>query len=260
MNEEKFILLMNEILKKLPKKGIALAFSGGIDSSFLAKLMKDAGIKFKSYVVGFKGCYDFESAEKSAKKIGIKLEKIKLNDKKLEKALKEEANILRTLSRKNKEPITMISVSFNLPLFFVAKIAGERNIIVGQGPDEMLGGYSRHLALTEKEAEKEMKEDTRKLFSSGILQQKAMASYFKKKALMPYLDNKVVDFCMSLPYNEKISNKKRKLILRNAGMRVDLGKEISFKEKKAAQYGSGIMSAINRIARQKKIHMWKLIS
>ena len=53
---------------------IAVLLSGGVDSSILAKLLKDLKIKPKAYVVGIENCSDFDSAEKTAKEKRISAE------------------------------------------------------------------------------------------------------------------------------------------------------------------------------------------
>ncbi|MBI2630354.1 hypothetical protein HYW76_04595 [Candidatus Pacearchaeota archaeon] len=261
-NTEKLLELLKAEISKLPKEKIGIAFSGGIDSSLTAKIMKDSGINFRGYVAGVKNSHDIIQAKKVAEEIGFELVTIELNEKEIEEAIPIQDKILREVYSEYPSELlksNAIPISFNLPLYFVAKYAEEKIIIVSQGPDEMLGGYTRHQKLNEKEAEKEMKTDTENLLKFGIMQNIATGKHFKKEFIMPYLSKDIVNFCLSLNYNEKINNNTRKLILRKLGEKIGLKSETAFKEKKAAQYGSGIIYVMKKLAKRKNIHISKYI-
>lgn len=247
--------ILENTIKNIKPKNLAIAFSGGVDSSLLAGLLKKADYKIKVYVAGMKNSHDIAKAEKAARKIGITLKKIVLTKKDIEESLPIQARILKKVYEGNnlksyapKLKPTNLSISFNLPLFFVCKYAKEKFVVIGQGPDEMLGGYHRYKKLKKKEAEKAMNKDTKNLININYLQNKATAQYFKKELIMPYLKRDFVNFCMSLPYELKI-NKADKYILRKVAEKI-LGKKIAFRKKKAAQYGSGIMNEMIKIAKR----------
>jgi asparagine synthase (glutamine-hydrolysing) len=65
---------------------------------------------------------------------------------------------------------------------------------------------------------------------------------------VPYLDRELVELALRIAPELKIKNGIRKYILRLAAGRV-LPDELVLKEKKAAQYSSGIYSAIEKLAR-----------
>jgi len=267
ISEEEYIKKLNKLLQKSlrtvkNKKEIAIAFSGGVDSSVIAKLLKNSNSKIKGYVVGIENCKDFISAEKTAKEIKLKLKKIILTEQEIKKALPIQVKILKNLYKKNKDKLKSeipplkpnpVSVSFNLPLFFIAKYAEEKYIVSGQGADTMLGGFAKHLKLSKKEAEKEMKKNTLDLTTVGYLQHKKTAEYFNKKILFPYLHKDLVDFCISIPYKFKIKNRTRKYILRKFAEKIGLSKETAYREKKSAQYGTGIMKIMKKIAKKEEM-------
>ena len=199
---QKFLKLLNESFDKETEKSkrIALAFSGGVDSSLLAKLAKDKKIKFAVYVVGIKGCHDILAAKKVAKELKIKLRVITINQKDIKKALKPQTRILeevykkiRKNSRLNIPAPDPVSVSFNLPLFFVAKHTKEEIIMLGQGPDNLLGGYHKHKKLPEKEAIKEIMKDTQEIVKISIPQYNAIGEHFNKKISTPYLSKEFLE-------------------------------------------------------------------
>ena len=67
---------------------------------------------------------------------------------------------------------------------------------------------------------------------------------------VPFLDRDVVGIVLGIAPELKIRNGIRKYILRRAAEAI-LPDELVWKEKKAAQYSSGIYSALSKLARKK---------
>jgi len=254
--------LLENSLKKLYRPDLAIAFSGGLDSSVMAKMMLNLGFKFKAYVVGVKGCKDIVQAKKVSKEIGLNLEVIELTEAEIEKAIPMQRDILLELY--NKQPakeldVNAIPISYNLPLYFVAKYSKETNIFLSQGPDEMLGGYTRHLKLEKTQALKEMENNLQDFLNYGLKQNILTGEHFSKNFIMPYLDEKIIDFCLKLPYELKIKDGIRKHILRTLALEIGLSHETAFKPKRAAQYGSGIIYTMKSLAKKRKVHISRYI-
>ena len=259
---KKFKELLERSLKKLPQKDLAIAFSGGLDSSVMAKAMLNLGLKFKGYVVGLKNSRDLKQAKKVAEEIGLKLIVIEITSNDVENAIPIERDILKSIYDQNKKPQldpNPIPISFNLPFYFIAKNAKEKNILLAQGPDEMLGGYTRHQTLGKKEAEAEMRENLSDFVKFGVLQNIETGKNFGKTFYFPFLEKEVVDFCLDLGFEHKINEGVRKVILRKLALEVGLNKEVAYQPKKAAQYGSGIIWEMKRIAKKKGVHISRYV-
>lgn len=257
-NVEKFKELFYKSLEKYRNKKFAIAFSGGLDSSVLAKSLKNLGFSFNAYVVGLENSHDVRQARKVASEIGINLIVIKITRKDIEKALPFERKILKDLFDKEKneklDP-NAIPISINLPFYFIAKHAKEDLILLAQGPDEMLGGYKRHEKMTKNESLKEMKENLNDFLKYGIKQNIATGEYFNKSFEMPFLDKEIIDFCLSLTYDERINQDIKKFLLRQLAEDIGLSHETAYKEKKAAQYGSGIIWEMKKLAKKTGHHI-----
>jgi asparagine synthase (glutamine-hydrolysing) len=254
MKEEKFLSILKSSINLDKKEKYGIAFSGGLDSTVIAKLLLSLGYKLHGYVVGMKNSPDLIQAEKASKEIGLKLTKIELSPDEVDKAIKVERKILLSLYEKNKNKlldVNAIPISYNLPLYFVAKQAKENKIILGQGPDEMLGGYKRHDKLSKQESIQEMKSSIHNFLEFGIKQNKANASYFKKEFIFPYLNEELINYSLSLPFESRI----KKQILRDVAKSLGLSSNLSNHPKQAAQYGSRIMEAMRKLARIKKVHI-----
>jgi asparagine synthase (glutamine-hydrolysing) len=245
-------LLKNEIKKLNKNESYALAFSGGLDSCVLAKLILNERLKVKGYVVGIKNCQDITYAKRFSKKIGLKLKVIQISEIEIKRAIKIQKEILGKTANPD-------SISFNLPLYFVARRCKEKKIICGQGADELFLGYKKYLKLNKNNLKRLANRDFNNLIKIGKKENEKTVRYFKKKIIFPYLYRETVFFSKKIPYNFKIREKLRKYILRKVSEKLKLGKKISYREKKAAQYGSGIIWIMKKFAKKKKVHISRYI-
>lgn len=221
-------------------KEIALGFSGGLDSSLIAFLLSKEN-KVQLYTCGLKNSYDIITAEETAKILSLPLKKILLS----EKEIKEETeNLSEIINCKE-----ILILSFELPLYFVAKECNEKIIATGQGADEMFGGYVRYLSM--QNLEKELNKDIENLLNVGVEREKKIAEHFGKELSLPFLNKEIVKIAKKVPIEFKVKNGKRKIILREVAKTLGLKNEIAEREKKAVQYGSGIFKIIKKIKKEK---------
>jgi len=116
--------------------------SGGLDSGLLLALMNEHGHDWPAYTVGYgKKFADDElvDAAETASLLGARHHQVMLDQEEFEKAL---PNIVRFLE----EPVAASSV---VPMYFVCQRARQdvKVALIGQGPDELFGGYNRHLGV-----------------------------------------------------------------------------------------------------------------
>ncbi len=265
MNREKYYtdklksLLITSVRRLIDGKNsedIAIALSGGIDSAIVSVIAKNFGIK-KAYVVGVEGCHDLGAAEKVADELSLDLKKIILKEEDIESNLLVQAKILKELYEEKKDRIlpetpntklNPVSVSSNFMHFFVEKYAKEKYIISGLGSDTLLAGFFKYLEMDEKEAVEQVKRESEVLLNFDYLEDIETARFFGKEILMPFLYRDVAEFCLSIPYELKLK-KEQKYILRKVGLELGLTEETSFRKKKSAQYGTGIMKLMKRVAK-----------
>ncbi len=121
---------------------VGLLLSGGIDSGLLLGLMSGYGNAWPTYTVGYgKSFKDDEliDAAETAKIYSAKNTQIELDRTAFEDALPKIVSVLE-------EPIASSSI---VPMYFVCQRARQdvKVALVGQGPDELFGGYTRHLGV-----------------------------------------------------------------------------------------------------------------
>jgi asparagine synthase (glutamine-hydrolysing) len=250
---DKLFFLLKKSIEKLDlNREYALAFSGGLDSCVIAKLMMNKGIKFVAYVAGIKNSHDIKYAGLFSKKIGIKLKVIEVKKEEIEKEIIIEKTILGKFANPD-------SISFNLPLYFVARNCKEEIIISGNGADELFGGYYKYEKANKKNVKEIMNKDVSNFLKEGRRGNLLNAVYFKKKMVFPYLNKDVINFSKKIPLNLKIKGEIKKYILRCAAKKLRLDKEIVKKNKRAAQYGSGFIWVMKEFAKKKKVHISRYI-
>jgi asparagine synthase (glutamine-hydrolysing) len=229
-------------VKKRYYKPCAIAFSGGLDSSILAAMCKDA----KLYSVGMAGSHDIKQTRSAARLLGLPdnlhLHEITMGE--LESAI---PNVVKAI-----ESPDPLMVSIALPLYFASKYAnsdGLRVILSGQGADELFAGYKRYESLGPEDLEISLRKDLDNIAKNNLERDDAVTMANSVELRVPYLDKKVIELALSISPELKIHKGIRKYILRRAASKI-LPDELAWKEKKAAQYSSGIYSAMEKLARK----------
>ena len=121
---------------------VGLLLSGGIDSALLLALMNLNGSSWPTYTVGYGSAFaDDELADgaDSARILGSKHTPVAITRSTFEETLPKIVACLE-------EPIAASSI---VPMYFVCERARQdvKVALVGQGPDELFGGYRRHVGV-----------------------------------------------------------------------------------------------------------------
>src|SRR3984885_7503237 len=121
---------------------VGLLLSGGVDSGLLLALMNLYGKDWKTYTVGYgSGFADDEltDAAKTAADFSSQHPAVELDRSTFEE-------MLQTIVSCLEEPIASSSI---VPMYFVCRRARQdvKVALIGQGPDELFGGYRRHIGV-----------------------------------------------------------------------------------------------------------------
>ena len=119
---------------------LGLLLSGGVDSALLLALMMENGADWPTYTVGYGESYvldELADAEDTARILKSRHTGVRITRKVFERELSRIVGFLE-------EPVTTSSI---VPMYFVCQRAREdvKVGLVGQGPDELFGGYPRHI-------------------------------------------------------------------------------------------------------------------
>ena len=121
---------------------VGLLLSGGMDSALLLALMNEHGGPWPAYTVGYGESFEDDEladAAETALMLGADHVTVKLDQREFERSL---PHIVECLE----EPIATSSI---VPMYFVSQRARQdvKVALIGQGPDELFGGYKRHLGV-----------------------------------------------------------------------------------------------------------------
>jgi asparagine synthase (glutamine-hydrolysing) len=121
---------------------VGILLSGGLDSGLLLALMNEHGGPWPAYTIGYGETYrddELLDAGETASLLGARHVPVKLDQSEFERSL---PGIVECLE----EPITASSI---VPMYFVSQRARQdvKVALIGQGPDELFGGYKRHLGV-----------------------------------------------------------------------------------------------------------------
>ncbi|PAV13811.1 asparagine synthase [Methanosarcina spelaei] len=233
-------------------KTAGIAFSGGIDSTFLATLAKSIDPSISLYAVGLPNSHDLTQAQRAAEVAGMKgsLRTHLLSPEEIEDAIPD-----IIYSTESTDPM---KIAIGLPLYFVAKTAkedGKRVLLTGQGADELFGGYSRHEGFLEQGPEvldREIYSDIQNISVINLERDDMVTMANSVELRVPFLDKEVIKTGLAISPELKVLKKDglyiRKYILRKAAESL-LPSELLWKEKKAIQYGTGVQKVLDKLAR-----------
>ncbi len=231
-------------------KDVAVAFSGGLDSGIVAAIAKEYAHSVKLYTAGVKDAYDVMESKEVAGILGLEWEHILITEVDLEDCIREMVRVTGTVN-----PITL---SFEIPLFYVSKTVKEDLIIGGQGADELFAGYSKYVGLSEGEFKDLREADMARLFNETLAHERMVSEHFGKTVLYPYLDRDVMETVGKIDMKDLIPGEVRKENLRRVAE--NIGQPVvAAKKKKAAQYGSGAMNLFRKIAKAKGVTVNEMV-
>ncbi|MFT4311296.1 MAG: diphthine--ammonia ligase [Candidatus Woesearchaeota archaeon] len=246
-NEDLEKLLINSIKKRVSNKKTGLLLSGGVDSSFIAAILKKLKVPFKCYVAGLnekglKESEDIKYAKKVAKELEIDLEVVEIDLEEVKKTLKELLPII--------EDNNVVKAGVALPFYICSKKAkkdGVKIMMSGLGSEEIFAGYQRH--KNSQDINEECLAGLRKIYEKDLYRDDTVTMSQGIELRLPFLDKKLVKHALTIPGNQKIDEEHTKIPLRKIAKKY-LPKEIAYRKKKAAQYGSNFDKAIAKLAKK----------
>jgi len=121
---------------------VGILLSGGLDSGLLLALMNEKGGPWPAYTIGYGETFkddELANAAETASVLGARHVTVRLDQTEFERSLPRIVECLE-------EPIAASSI---VPMYFVSQRAREdvKVALIGQGPDELFGGYKRHVGV-----------------------------------------------------------------------------------------------------------------
>jgi asparagine synthase (glutamine-hydrolysing) len=238
---------LNKLITESVRKRVAgldkvgIIFSGGVDSTILAQICKKLGYETELYTVGKYNSPDIQFSHKAAELMGLPLH-TRLVDEELVRA--STTPVLQAIEEWN-----IMKIGVGMTAYLASQMAskhGFKVLLSGQGADELFGGYHRYQGIYEEKgeiAQDDLEGDIKNIYSVNLERDDAVTMAHSVELRVPYMDLQVINRAMNIPMMYKIrknNDQLRKCILREVALDLDVPREIAYRPKKAAQYGSGI--------------------
>ena len=212
----------------------AVAYSGGIDSALIVELASRHSSVVR-YTCGTAGSRDLADAVAHQGQSTSTV--IEIDDATVKRLC---ATAVKVLGDHAPVPI-----SYTVPVLAVTEAAKERVVLVGSGADELFAGYAKYSGMADPAAQ--MNKDLDKMLSELGLLNRHLAPT-GKRVEAPFVGSAVVRLADTIPLDSKIGPAGRKLVLREAAR--SLGLAAHDRPKRAAQYSSGVLKAMERMAKR----------
>ncbi|MGH9990458.1 MAG: asparagine synthase C-terminal domain-containing protein [Nitrososphaera sp.] len=229
---------------------VAVAFSGGVDSSLLAKICHHHYLRKQVTLVtiGFSGSHDIKFSKSMASKMGMEHKVYEIDYDDFQENLQR---IRQEISCENTSHIENC-----IAYFYICRLAKQNDLSVvlsANGCDELFCGYDRYRRAYHRGGEAEIS----RLMDNNIANEfaligeiKIVAAQLGVQVRQPFLSPRFIQFAKSIPIDQKIKgpdDMTRKHILRRTALAVGVPEESAMKPKKALQYGSSIHKYFKRV-------------
>ena len=240
MNNELLKNIQDAIKKTVPKKKIGIAFSGGVDSALISKILSDLEYDVTLLTIGFSESHDILFAKEVNEQLEFP-----------HHVLEIDGNTFEKISSDINKKIQTDNLSWNencIAFYYVSKLAASLNIdavVTANGIDELFCGYNAYREVI-SQGESAVNKLVDEKIENEIKMMKAVnliSSEFGVEILQPLLDLEFIKYAKTIPISDKIHDSEdlmRKHVIRKLAYEIKIP-EISYtKRKKALQYGTKI--------------------
>ncbi len=246
-------LLSNSLGRELEGlKEVAVLFSGGVDSALLAQIVSKEYFPPSLYSIGFDKSNDTIWANEAAGLMGLDIEQSMILKEDIEAAIRV---LVSEIEMTNPKWMAVF-----IPLYLGLANIREDVVIMGQGADEVFGGYRKYRDAGPEEAEEMMIRDIAEIIEAEAEFYHKVAKHHGKRLILPYLDPEVIALGKGIPYDHKINDLSNKLVVRGLCEGLGLPTEISQRPKKAMQYGTGVSKELRKVLKASGMDLDEFIS
>jgi asparagine synthase (glutamine-hydrolysing) len=231
---------------------IGIIFSGGIDSVLVAWLAKNMVKEVICYNAGTLDSSDILFADKVAKDLRLTLKVNVITKRSTQEMLPK---IIHAIEDRD-----AVQVEVALPIYSAMALAKRDHVKVvlsGQGVDEIFGGYTWYPRIVASEGYASLRdhmiEDLFLLYKETLEREDKTTMAHGIEMREPYLDKQVIKTAFDMDPKLNVigpNDRLGKQVHRKLADQLGIPKDIAYRNKAAAQHGSGIHFIIDEIARE----------
>ena len=244
MNKQLLTEMQDAIKNTVTDKKIGVAFSGGVDSTLLAKLVKDMGYDIHLLTIGFQDSHDINFAKEVNQILSFQHSVSEIDPEKF-----------KEVSQKINQTIKTDNLSWNensIAFYYVAELAQKndlKTVVTANGIDELFCGYNSYREAIETGEDEVTKMMVEKLKNEGemMIAINQVTAEFDVRMIQPFLLPNFTEYAKKIPISEKIhgsDDMKRKHVVRELAIDCGVPEVAAQKQKKALQYGSQIHKSL----------------
>ena len=244
MNKQLLDEMQNAVKSTVTDKKIGVAFSGGVDSTLLAKLVKDMGYDVHLLTIGFHDSHDINFAKEVNQILNFPHSISEIEPENF----KETSDKIHQLIKSDNLSWNENSIAF----YYVAELAqknGLKTVVTANGIDELFCGYNSYREAIEAGEDEVLKmmNDKLKNEEEMMVAINTVTAEFGVRMIQPFLSPNFIDYAKKIPVSEKIhgpNDMQRKHPIRELAMDYGIPEVAAQKQKKALQYGSQIHKSL----------------
>ena len=238
-----------EVVTDLETQFVGIAFSGGVDSTLLAKICQEVGKDVKLLTIGFSSQKDILLSKSVSKALILPIFHDIIHMEDLSGGLKIVLSVI--------DFDRFVRLENCICFYYVFRLAsklGIHTILSANGMDELFCGYYMYKeAFGDKRKMRNLMKKQVKIAKHDKKEIAKLSELFGIEYVCPFLSEKFVDFAMKIPLEFKIKSENdavRKHILREVAFKVGVPQSVASRPKKAFQYSSGLHRALFKLARK----------
>ena len=232
--------IVNSIKTTVLDNSIGVAFSGGVDSTLIAKLLHDNGYDIHLLTIGFPDSHDINFAKEVNEILKFKHDILEIDLDSFQEVTEQVNAIIKTDNLSWNEN----SIAF----YYVSKLAkklGISTVVTANGIDELFCGYNAYREAIGIGVDQVMNVMNQKLDNEKkmMVAVNNVTSLFDVKILQPLLHEDFISYAKTIPISEKIidpNDLQRKHAIRKLAASCGVPEISAYNQKKALQYGSKI--------------------
>jgi asparagine synthase (glutamine-hydrolysing) len=244
MNKQLLDEMQNAVKSTVTDKKIGVAFSGGVDSTLLAKLVKDLEYDIHLLTIGFHDSHDINFAKEVNHILNFPHSISEIEPENF----KETSDKIHQIIKSDNLSWNENSIAF----YYVAELAqknGLKTVVTANGIDELFCGYNSYREAIEAGEDEVLKMMNMKLKNEEemMVAINTVTAEFGVRMIQPFLSPNFIDYAKKIPVSEKIhgpDDMQRKHPIRELAMDYGVPEVAAKKQKKALQYGSQIHKSL----------------